>query len=145
MASTKLIVCLLVSAFLAACATTTVPPEMAESVIDSVMTDPSRNPWRLGASWRDGGLGGAALRASAIEHVITQRELQRPSRPVSLAANKVEVFPLSEGFGAEETERAWRKFCRHGLDMTARDHEIVSGTDMPPWLSGQCYTESVYK
>ncbi|MBP1151320.1 MULTISPECIES: hypothetical protein [unclassified Methylocaldum] len=149
MLSRKLILCLLVSSNLTACAVRTVPPEVAESVIDAVMADATRDPpWRLGTSWRDGGLGGAALRASALEHVVTQKEpppLYHPEALSDTADRGVAVFPLSDGYGADEIERAWRKACRHGLDMTARERDIVAATDMPSWLRGQCYTASVYK
>jgi len=149
MLSRKLILCLLVSSNLTACAVRTVPPEVAESVIDAVMADATRDPpWRLGMSWQDGGLGGAALRLSAIEHVVTRHAPYPIYRPAALSEtfdSSVAVFPVAEGYGAEETERAWRKFCRHGLDMTARERDIVAATDMPSWLRGQCYTASVYK
>ncbi|WP_026608626.1 hypothetical protein [Methylocaldum szegediense] len=148
MLSRNLILGLFVSSHLAACATKTVPPDVAESVIDTLMADtrPSR-PWRLGMSWQNGGLGGAALRISAMEHVVTRKEppLYRPEALAETTDRDAAVFPLSDGYGADEIERAWRKACRHGLDMTARERDIVAATDMPSRLRGQCYTASVYK
>lgn len=149
MPSRKLLLGLFVASQLSACATTSVPSEVAESVIDTLMADTRPDPpWRLGMSWQDGGLGGAALRLSALEHVVTQKEpppLYHPEALSDTADRGVAVFPLSDGYGADEIERAWRKACRHGLDMTARERDIVAATDMPSWLRGQCYTASVYK
>jgi hypothetical protein len=149
MPSRKLLLGLFVASQLSACATTSVPSEVAESVIDTLMADTRPDPpWRLGMSWQDGGLGGAALRLSALEHVVTRHAPHPRYRPAALSETfnrGVAVFPVAEGYGAEETERAWRKFCRHGLDMSARERDIVTVTDMPSWLRGQCYTASVYK
>src|SRR5690606_1203035 len=101
----KRLFALFLASQLAACATTSVPPDVAESVIDSLMADTKPEPpWRLGMSRQDGGIGGAALRLSALEHVVTQKAQEDPMlyRAEALSetdSQSVTVFPLSEGYG----------------------------------------------
>lgn len=104
---------------------------VGEAVIESLQTDSHvEQPWRLDSAWQKGGLGGAVIRASSIEHVI--RVNDQPWKEV-IALNQ--NLSVSDSKKSEDDpliiERAWRKYCHHQLDMTTEDHEIIEHSSIP--------------
>lgn len=87
-----------------------------------------------------------ARRSAGIEHVLRTKN---PVQLVAMLSQSSEVTPAapasSASAGNEETDRAWRKFCRHQLDMTERDRQLVRDTPVPDWLIGQCYSANLLK
>lgn len=120
--------------------------ETSAEVIRSFAHGPTDKPWTLGVSWLSGGIGGAAIRSAGFEHVI-RRNL--PVRQVHVASlSPVEITPLEDhpsGYAEDDVERAWRKFCRHQIDMTDGDQEIVRKTTIPVQLITNCQSGSVWK
>lgn len=52
---------------------------VSEVVIKSILPTPRPEmPWRLDSAWQGGGLAGAVLRRSSIEHVVRQVDNTRP-------------------------------------------------------------------
>jgi hypothetical protein len=127
--------------------------EVSETVIASLLPDdPSELPWRLDHAWQGGKLGGAALRAASIEHVV--RQVDNPI-PVSSSGSDLSsiksgndnnaVTPSSPS-NKEAVERAWRKYCHHQLDMTAEDHALIDRTPVPKSILKQgCNPKSLLK
>ena len=104
---------------------------VSEAVIDSLHTDSQpEQPWRLDNAWQAGGLGGAVLRASSIEHVVRQND--EPWQEV-IATNENLSVPYIEKTEGDPLaiERAWRKYCHHQLDMTPEEHEIIEHSNIP--------------
>jgi hypothetical protein len=104
---------------------------VSEAVIDSLQTDSQpEKPWRLDNAWQEGGLGGAVLRASSIEHVVRQNN--QPWKEV-IAANENLSVPYTEKTEDDPLtiERAWRKYCHHQFDMTPEEHEIIEHSTIP--------------
>jgi hypothetical protein len=112
--------------------------EVSETVIASLLPDASVElPWRLDHAWQGGEIGGAALRAASIEHVV--RQVDNPI-PVSSSGSDLSLIKpgidnkavtLSNPNDKETVERAWRKYCHHQLDMTAEDHALIERTPVP--------------
>jgi len=127
--------------------------EVSEAVIASLLPKASVElPWRLDHAWQGGELGGAALRAASIEHVV--RQVDNPI-PVSSSGSDLSsskpgidnnaVTPLSPS-NNEAVERAWRKYCHHQLDMTAKDHTLIERTPAPKTILKQgCNPKSLLK
>jgi hypothetical protein len=127
--------------------------EVSEAVIASLLpNDPSEMPWRLDHAWQGGELGGAALRAASIEHVV--RQVDNPI-PVSSSDSDLSsikpgndnkaVTPSSQS-NKEAVERAWRKYCHHQLDMTTEDHALIDRTPVPKSILKQgCNPKSLLK
>ncbi|MBS1211671.1 MAG: hypothetical protein H6R26_287 [Proteobacteria bacterium] len=141
----SLSLCILTAAvLLPGCAQFHPSSETSRQIIDS-LTHSDRHPssWRLGLAWIPGEHGGAALRSASIEHVVRKKHLlpfiAAHAQPAEIASV---ALPIA---GDEATERAWRKFCRHQLDMTEWDRQIVRDTPIPDWLIGQCYSGSLLK
>ena len=118
--------------------------EISRQVIESLTVENQpTSPWQLGLAWIPGDHGGAALRPAGVEHVVQKKNLTPfhvvlgQSRGLTPATR-----PTSQD---DETDRAWRKFCRHQLDMTERERQIVRDTPIPDWLLGQCYSGSLLK
>jgi hypothetical protein len=135
------------------CAHTAPTAEVSETVIASLLSNASVElPWRLDHTWQGGKLGGAALRAASIEHVV--RQVDNPM-PVSLSGSGLSsnnpgidnkaVIPSSPS-NNEAVERAWRKYCHHQLDMTAEDHALIDRTQVPKSILKQgCNPKSLLK
>jgi len=129
---------------LSGCAQLRPSSETSRRVIESLTAENHpTSPWRLGLAWIPGDHGGAALRTAGIEHVVRKKNLipfhvvrgQNPDMtPVDRLASQ-----------DDDTDRAWRKFCRHQLDMTERERQIIRDTPIPDWLVGQCYSGSLLK
>jgi hypothetical protein len=127
--------------------------EVSETVIASLLPNElSEIPWRLDQAWQGGQLGGAALRAASIEHVV--RQVDNPI-PVSSSGSDLSsnnpgidnkaVTPSSQS-DKEAVERAWRKYCHHQLDMTAEDHALIERTPVPKSILKQgCNPKSLLK
>lgn len=142
--------CVLAASLLTGCASHPPSTEVSQAVIESlhrsVISEP---PWRLEMAWQPGGLGGAAFRASSIEHVVRQND-HRPAilSPIPTAhedADEVSPSPLNT-YTAEEIDIAWRKYCHHRLEMSERDRDIVRDTPLPGGrLVKGCHPQSLYK
>jgi hypothetical protein len=127
--------------------------EVSEAVIASLLpNDPSELPWRLDHAWQGGKLGGAALRAASIEHVV--RQVDNPIPDSSSGSGLSSIKPVfdnksvtsSNSSDNEAIERAWRKYCHHQLDMTAKDHDLIEHTPAPKTLLKQgCNPKSLLK
>jgi hypothetical protein len=127
--------------------------EMSEAVIASLLPHASVElPWRLDQAWQGGEIGGAALRAASIEHVV--RQVDNPI-PVSSSGsdlssikpgNDNKAVTSSSQSDKEAFERAWRKYCHHQLDMTAKDHALIERTPVPKTILKQgCNPKSLLK
>jgi hypothetical protein len=127
--------------------------EVSEAMIASLLPDASVElPWRLDHAWQGGGLGGAALRAASIEHVV--RQVDNPIPVSSSGSDLSSIKPvfdnkavtLSNPSDNEAIERAWRKYCHHQLDMTAKDHALIDLTPVPKTILKQgCNPKSLLK
>lgn len=130
--------------FLPGCAQLRPSSETSRLVIKSLTAETQlTSPWRLGIAWIPGDHGGAALRPAGVEHVV--RKKNPIPFHVVLGQNRDLTpgsRPTSQG---DETDRAWRKFCRHQLDMTDQERQIIRDTPIPEWLVGQCYSGSLLK
>jgi hypothetical protein len=112
--------------------------EVSEAVIASLLSNASVElPWRLDHAWQGGELGGAALRAASIEHVVRQVD-----NPIPVSSSGSDLSSINPGIdnkavtpsnpsNNEAAERAWRKYCHHQLDMTAEDHSLIDRTPVP--------------
>jgi len=137
--------CVLAAAvLLPGCAQFHPSPETSRHVIASLTaSDRQPTPWRLGLTWLPGEQGGAALRSAGVEHVVRQKNLIPFHSTVSQSPDVTPIIvPLKSD---DEIDRAWRKFCRHQLDMTERDRQIIRDTPIPDWLIGQCHSVSLLK
>jgi len=145
MTSRSLAFCVLATAVLVhGCANVRPSSETSRQVIDSLTAeDQPKSPWRLGLAWIPGDHGGAALRPAGIEHVVRQKD------PIPFHVVLSQSRDLTPGIRPasqdDDTDRAWRKFCRHQLDMTERERQIIRDTPIPDWLVGQCYSGSLLK
>lgn len=118
--------------------------EISRQVIESLtLKNQPTSPWRLGLAWIPGDHGGAALRPASVEHVVRQKD------PIHFHVVLGQSQDLTPGIRPnsldDETDRAWRKFCRHQLNMTESERQIVRDTPIPDWLLGQCYSGSLLK
>ncbi|MDD2743824.1 MAG: hypothetical protein PHV02_16285 [Rhodocyclaceae bacterium] len=143
--------------FCTAC-TTGVPLDIRdnETVIASMMTD-SNSPWRLDCAWQVGGLGGSALRAASIEHVVRQVDQPWSSVNSSMEVNSVVTAEIPENIATKvasltqsdddpsQLERAWRKYCHHQLDLSIEERALIDSTDMPAALQHACNPSSLMK
>jgi len=135
------------------CAHTAPSAEVSETVIASLPPDASVElPWRLDHAWQGGKLGGAALRAASIEHVVRQVDNPIPisSSGSGLSSNKPGIdnkaITFSSQSDKEAVERAWRKYCHHQLDMTAKDRDLIERTPVPKTILKQgCNPKSLLK
>jgi hypothetical protein len=127
--------------------------EVSEAVIASLLSNtPSEQHWRLDHAWQGGELGGAALRAASIEHVVRQVDNPIPvsSSSSDLSSIKLGIdnkaVTLSNPNDKEAVERAWQKYCHHQLDMTAKDHALIDRTPVPKTILKQgCNPKSLLK
>lgn len=142
--------------FCTAC-TTGVPLEIRdnETVIASMMTD-SNPPWRLDCAWPVSGLGGSALRAASIEHVVRQvdqpwssvnsitevNSVAKPKHPDNSIADSIDLTQIDD---PSQLERAWRKYCHHQLDLSIEERALIGSTDMPAALQHACNPSSLMK
>jgi len=131
---------------------------VSEAVIQSVLPDPqATSPWRLDSAWQGGGLGGTVLREASIEHVIRQVDNKLPAS-ISTSASGLDVRshrraaptpkpPSHSNWGNDEaTERAWRKYCHHQLDMTADDYAVMRRSSVPRTVRQHgCHPQSLLK
>lgn len=151
-------VCLLPILFGSACTNTIHPsPAVSETVIESILPTPAQElPWRLDSAWQDGGLGGAVLRATAIEHVVRQSDQKFVSIAFSTEATADAISHESNGLDTIKisqidddpllVERAWRKYCHHQLDMTPEENTLIAHTQIPHHiLSHGCNPGSLKK
>jgi hypothetical protein len=139
--------------FSTGCAHMAPSAEVSETVIASLLPHASvEPPWRLDHAWQGGELGGAALRAASIEHVVRQVDNLIPVS--SSGSNLSSIKPgidnkavtLSNPNDKEAVERAWRKYCHHQLDMTAKDHDLIEHTPAPKTILKQgCNPKSLLK
>lgn len=118
--------------------------ETSRQVIESLTAENQPpSPWRLGLAWIPGDHGGAALRPAGVEHVV------RKKNPIPFHVvldQNPDITPVARPVSQDDdTDRAWRKFCRHQLDITERERQIVRDTPIPDWLLGQCYSGSLLK
>jgi hypothetical protein len=135
------------------CAHTAPSAEVSETVIASLLSQASlEQPWRLDYAWQGGELGGAALRAASIEHVV--RQVDNPIPVSSSGSDLSSIKPGNDNKAVtpsnpsdkEAVERAWRKYCHHQLDMTAKDHALIERTPAPKTLLKQgCNPKSLLK
>ena len=124
-------------------ATQDVDVEVFQSLLPN-MIQPS--PWQLDTALQGGGLGGAVIRASAIEHVLRQNATPDKLHRVAASNNPKIAEKSSANPDDKAVKRAWRKFCHHQLDMTAADHTLVQHTSMPAELRKHaCYPNSLLK
>lgn len=127
--------------------------EVSEAVIASLLPNASSElPWRLDNAWQGGKLGGAALRAASIEHVVRQVD-----NPIPISSSDSDLSSIKQGIdnkavtpsnpsNNETVERAWRKYCHHQLDMTAEDHALIERTPVPKSILKQgCNPKSLLK
>jgi hypothetical protein len=127
--------------------------EVSEAVIASLLSNASVElPWRLDYAWQGGELGGAALRAASIEHVV--RQVDNPIPASSSGSDLSSIKPGNDNKAVtpsspsnnEAVERAWRKYCHHQLDMTAKDHDLIEHTPAPKTILKQgCNPKSLLK
>jgi hypothetical protein len=135
------------------CAHTAPSAEVSETVIASLLpNDPSELPWRLDHAWQGGEIGGAALRAASIEHVVRQVD-----NPILVSSSGSDLSSFKQGSdnkavtpsnpsNNEAIERAWRKYCHHQLDMTAEDLALIERTPVPKTILKQgCNPKSLLK
>jgi len=145
---------LLISSLLSTgCAHHAPSAEVNETVIASLLPSASVElPWRLDHAWQGGQLGGAALRAASLEHVV--RQVDNPIPVSSSGSDLSSIKPgidnkavtLSNPNDKEAVERAWRKYCHHQLDMTAEDHALIDRTSVPKTILKQgCNPKSLLK
>ena len=139
--------CLLPILFTSACTSTLLPSEtVSETVIEAILTPTApEQPWRLDSAWRDSGMGGAVLRASAFEHVVRQVDQKFVSVALSTEAEATaDAFEQTNANISSDSmqiaqidddplllERAWRKYCHHQLDMTPEEHTLIAHTQIP--------------
>jgi hypothetical protein len=127
--------------------------EVSEAVIASLLSNASVElPWRLDHAWQGGELGGAALRAASIEHVV--RQVDNPIPVSSSGSDLSSIKPGNDNKAVtpsspsnnEAVERTWRKYCHHQLDMTAEDHALIDRTPVPKTILKQgCNPTSLLK
>lgn len=126
---------------------------LSETVIESIVPVQSEQPWRLDNAWQTGGLGGAVLRAAAMEHVV--RQVDQPlgvyvASDDDSAGHVLNVstshIPNNPDDDAQVIERAWRKYCHHQLDMTPKEQALVKTMPIPHnVLSNGCNPGSLKK
>lgn len=138
---------------IAGCAQAPVDQLTSAQVIASMAQARPQPHWRLSMDGFASETGGAALRQPSIEHVVTRK----PPAQTSEAKNNngFVTRPLSEAepsdtqpscqTDSDDIERAWRKYCRHKLDMTDCDCEIIRTTPMPERLKASCNPKSLKK
>ncbi|MCQ8182627.1 hypothetical protein NP603_16010 [Methylomonas sp. SURF-1] len=139
--------------FMAGCAQALIDPATSQQVITSITDAGPRHNWQLGMDAFASETGGAAVRQSSVEHVVTRKPhaaagtLADASGFVTLPLAEADAALAQPGFqpSGDEIERAWRKYCRHKLDMTDRDHEIIRTTTMPARLKESCNPKSLKK
>lgn len=135
------------------CAHTAPSAEVSETVIASLIPHATlEQPWRLDHAWQGSELGGAALRAASIEHVVRQVD-----NPIPVSSSGTDLSSITPGIdnnavttsypsNKETVERAWRKYCYHQLDMTAEDHALIERTPVPRSILKQgCNPKSLLK
>lgn len=133
---------LAVATLLPGCATHRIPSEISQAVIQSLIRPQSEPPWRLGMAWLPGGIGGAAIRSTGVEHVVHRKPLQVSDTSAETPTlSRLPPPPNSD----DEVERPWRKFCRNRLGMTERDRQIIRDTAVPLWAFGNCHTANLLK
>lgn len=151
-------VCLLPILFGSACTNMIQPsPALSETVIESILPTATQElPWRLDSALQDGGLGGAVLRVSAIEHVVRQNDqkfvsvmfsTETTADAITHESNGLDTIKISQ-FDDDPllVERAWRKYCHHQLDMTPEEHTLIAHTQIPHHiLSHGCNPGSLKK
>ncbi len=123
---------ILISAVLSTGCTRLVPSTtVSKAVIQSVLPTPRpESPWRLDSAWQGGGLAGAVLRRSSIEHVVRQVDNQRL---VAATNDKPAVT------------RAGRTYFPRPLDIT-EDQVIIEHTAIPGTvLRPDCNPNSLLK
>ncbi len=156
-----LVCCLIPLMFGAAC-TSPVYDDLTinQSIIES-MTEEAEHPWRLDTAWQPGGLGGAVWRTSAIEHVVRQTETnwrsvtdaaypitqETPGKISNGSDVSVEPTRLAMDSDNESSkiERAWRKYCRHQLDLTSAERALIDSTEIPEQMRHRCDSRSLFK
>ena len=145
MKSRSLTLCVLAAAvLLSGCAHLRPSSEASRQVIETLTAENQpKSPWQLGLAWIPGDHGGAALRPAGIVHVMRQKD---PIPFHVVLGQSRDITPGTRPTSQDgETDRAWRKFCRHQLDMTERERQIIRDTPIPDWLFGQCYSGSLLK
>ena len=156
-----LVFCLIPLVFGAAC-TSPVYDDLTinQSIIESVIVE-TEHPWRLESAWQLGGLGGAVWRPSAIEHVVRQSEpnwrsvtdafdpvtQETPNKisngsDVNVALSRLAMDADNE---PSKIERAWRKYCRHQLDMSASERALIDSAEIPEQMRHGCDPRSLFK
>ena len=88
--------CTLLSAVLNTACTPTVPSAtVSETVLESILpsTQPEK-PWRLDSAWQGGSLGGSALRAASLEHVLRQVDNKPSRRPAASSSTVLRPKPV---------------------------------------------------
>lgn len=139
--------------FMAGCTQAPIDPATSQQVITSITDVEPHRDWQLGMDAFASETGGAAVRQSSVEHVVTRKPhaaagtLADASGFVTLPLAEADAALAQPGFqpSGDEIERAWRKYCRHKLDMTDRDHEIIRTTTMPARLKASCNPKSLKK
>lgn len=117
-------------------------------IFQSLLPNPiQQSPWRLDAALQGGGLGGAAIRAAAVEHVVRKKAPADKLHQVAASNNNPKITEKSNSNPvASAVERAWIKFCQHQLDMSAADHTLVQQNSMPAQLRKHaCHPNSLLK
>jgi hypothetical protein len=156
------LVCYLIPLMFGAACTSPVYDDLTinQSIIESV-TVKTEQPWRLDSAWQLGGLGGAVWHPSAIEHVVRQSEPKwrsvtdadypvtqgRPDKTSNGSDANIEPSRLAMGSDNEHSkiERAWRKYCRHQLDMSSSERALIDSTEIPEQMRHRCDPRSLFK
>ncbi|WP_427551867.1 hypothetical protein ACQE3D_24855 (plasmid) [Methylomonas sp. MS20] len=138
---------------IAGCAQAPVDQLTSAQVIASMAQARPQPHWRLSMDGFASETGGAAVRQSSMEHVVT-RQPQTETRGAADGTGLV-TRPLGEAdladtqpscqTDSDDIERARRKYCRHQLDMTDCDREIIRTTPMPERLKASCNPKSLKK
>lgn len=84
-------------------------------IFQSLLPNPIQpSPWQLDTALQGGGLGGAAIRASALEHVVCQKAPEDNLHRVAASSKNPKIVEKSTSIpDAIAVKRAWRKFCHH--------------------------------
>lgn len=111
---------------------------VSETVIESIVTVQSEQPWRLDNAWQPGGLGGSVFRSASIEHVV--RQVDQPfgvyvasdddaaGHVLNVSTSHISDSPDDDTLAIERT---WRKYCHHQLDMTPMEQALVRTMTIP--------------
>jgi hypothetical protein len=124
---------LIVQAGCQAAAPVSVTPETGRKVLESLDVSGSGHVWYLGVR-----------SATSLDEpwLLTHQPLVMP-----VPSDPALLQPVSSAqSGAGDSERAWRKYCHHQLEMSDEDHQLVHTRPMPqPLFHRGCDSTSLNK